>query len=233
MLFPLAGSAVVADKIQTNLSIATDPADPGEDLAFVINGVLLDSDDNPLGNKKITLENSESEDMDSDYAFVAVTTTDTDGKYSFFRPGSSPVEFLRVKYNGNDRYEESVSEVIPGHTSRAPRVTDEIVPTVTKSETKITASVSPSNPNPGQTVKISGQLIGANGTPLGGKIVYLEISDRMGNQGDFAISGKGETDKNGYFQFLIGGGSTTNYIQIHFTGDDSNIESYSGMITVI
>lgn len=233
MFLPVGWCAVLADKLPTTLSISTDPEDPGEDLAFVITGVLLDSEGNPLGNKKITLENSETEDEGSDYAFLAVTTTDENGKYSFFRPGPSPVEFLRVKFNGNDRYEGSISDVVPGHVSQEPRISNEIVPAVVKSETRIIASASPSNPNPGQTVKISGQLIGATGMPLGGKTVYLETSDRMGNRGDFAISGKGETDKNGYFQFMIGGGSTTTYIQVHFTGDDLNEESYSDMFTII
>lgn len=113
----------------------------------------------------------------------------------------------------------------------SPASTD--VSAAVKEKTHLITKVSPSNPNPGETVKVTGQLMDADGKPLTGKKVLLETSERMGNRSDFAISGKEETDEKGYYEFLVGGGSTTTFILIHFTGDDSYEESYSDMITVM
>jgi len=233
ILFVTGGSTVLADKVETSLSILTDPDDPGYDLPFKIVGILKDGDGNLLGNKKVTLEQFESDNPDANYKFLATATTDINGNYSFFRPDASPAEYLRVKYNGNNQFEGTVSEIIQGHKPAQDDVEPETISSITKSDTKITAKASPSNPSPGQTVVITGQLLGANGKPLNGKKVICEASDRIGNKSDFSILGISTTDENGFFRFGVGGGSTTTYIHIHFTGDDQYEESYSDLIVVL
>ncbi|PWR71801.1 hypothetical protein DLD82_13050 [Methanospirillum stamsii] len=227
------GCSVLADKAATTLSIATDPVDPGNDLEFLVTGVLTDAEGNLLGNKKVTLEQMESDDQESEYSFLAVTTTDVAGNYSFRRPEGAPAEYLRVKFNGNDQFEGTVSEIVQGHKPSGPVQTQGPASSVVKSDTKITAKASPSNPSPGQTVVVTGQLIGENGTPLSGKEILCEASDRLGNRSDYEILAASVTDENGFFKFGVGGGSTTTYIQVHFTGDGSYEESYSDLIVVL
>ncbi|KAF5088137.1 hypothetical protein KHC33_08775 [Methanospirillum sp. J.3.6.1-F.2.7.3] len=227
------GCAVFAEKISTTLTIGTDPVDPGESLPFTVSGILTDGDGNVMGNKKVTLEQLKSDDPNSEYEFLAVATTDIDGVYTFKRPEAAPAEFLRVKFNGNSQFEGSVSDIVSGHITKEPQVKTGVVPAVAKSNTLITAKASPSNPSPGQTVSITGQLMGENGTPLEGKKVICESSDRVGTRSDFSILGISTTDKNGFFKFTVGGGSTTTYIQVHFAGDDSYEESFSNLIVVL
>ncbi|MDD1723868.1 MAG: hypothetical protein LUQ07_01920 [Methanospirillum sp.] len=146
----------------------------------------------------------------------------------FLLAGISPV-FAEDSISGSNSTPSVVTSL--SASSVSPAGAD--VSSATKEKTQITAKVSPSNPNPGETVKVTGQLVDADGKPLAAKKVLLETSDRMGNRSDFEITGKEETDEKGYFEFLVGGGSTTTFILIHFTGDDSCEESYSDMITVI
>lgn len=227
------GCSVLADKMTTSLSIATDPTDPGVDLAFKISGVLIDAEGNVMGNKKVSLEQLQSDDPEGEYTYLGVATTDISGKYSFSRPEAAPAEYLRVKYNGNDQYEGSVSDIVQGHKASGPAPETGVVSSVVKSDTSITAKASPSNPSPGQTVIITGQLLGENGKPLADKKVICEASDRIGNRSDYSILGVSTTDKNGFFKFGVGGGSTTTYIQVRFTGDDSYDESMSNLIVVL
>lgn len=227
------GCSVFADKVNTSLTISSDPADPDENLPFTVAGVLVDIEGNFLGNKKVTLEQMESEDQEGGYKFLAIATTDIEGGYSFLRPAASPPEYIRVKYNGNSQFEGTVSAIIPGHIAKEPKAKTGVVPSVAKSKTMVTAKASPTNPSPGQTVSITGQLMGENGSPLEGKKIICESSDRIGNRSDYSILGISQTDKNGFFKFTVGGGSTTTYIQVHFAGDDLHEESISGLITVL
>jgi len=227
------GTGVFADKVVTHLSIGTDPSDPGENLPFTVKGILTDAEGTVMGNKKVSLERLEENDPESEYEFLAVATTDIEGAYSFFRPAASPPEYLRVRYNGNSQFEGSVSEIVPGHISKEPKVQTEIIPQVAKSKTKITAKASPSNPFPGQAVSIGGQLMGENGAPLAGKKVICEASDRVGTRSDFSILGISTTDEKGFFKFTASGGSTTTFIQVRFPGDDEYDESVSELILIL
>jgi hypothetical protein len=225
--------SAATEKVNTSLSIATDPVEPGEDLPFTVSGLLTDTEGTILGNKKVTLEQLKSENPEGEYEFLANADTDINGKYSFLRPEAAPPEFLRVRYNGNAQFEGTVSTIVTGHIATEPQVTTGTVPSVVKAKTVITAKASPSNPSPGQSVSITGQLMGENGTPLTGKKVICEASDRIGNMADYSILGISPTDDNGFFKFGVGGGSTTTFIQVHFAGDDSYLESYSNLITVL
>ncbi len=227
------GICVSAEKVQTQITISTDPADPGADLPFTVKGVLSDADGSPLGNKKVSLEQLMSDNPEDEYTFLAVATTDIKGNYSFFRPAASPPEYLRVRYNGNSQFEGSVSEIVPGHVSKEPKQQTGIIPQVAKSKTKITAKASPANPYPGQAVIITGQLMGENGAPLAGKKVICEASDRAGTRSDFSILGISPTDDKGFFKFAASGGSTTTFIQVRFPGDDEYDESVSDLILVL
>lgn len=227
------GTGVFADKVVTHLSIGTDPSDPGENLPFTVKGILTDAEGTVMGNKKVSLERLEENDPESEYEFLAVATTDIEGAYSFFRPAASPPEYLRVRYNGNSQFEGSVSEIVPGHISKEPKVQTGIIPQVAKSKTKITAKASPSNPFPGQAVSIGGQLMGENGAPLSGKKVICEASDRVGTRSDFSILGISTTDEKGFFKFTASGGSTTTFIQVRFPGDDEYDESVSELILIL
>jgi protocatechuate 3,4-dioxygenase beta subunit len=226
-------SCAYAEKIQTVLTIRTDPADPGENLPFTVQGTLLDAEGNAMGNKKISLEKLDSNDPDAAYTFLAVTTSDINGNYSFFRPSASSPEYLRVRYNGNAQFEGATSEIVRGHISNKPQGTTGIVSQVAKSKTKVTAKADPANPFPGQAVSIKGQLIGENGLPLAGKKVICEASDRAGTRSDFSILGISKTDEKGYFSFSASGGSTTTFIQVRFPGDDDYEESISDLILVL
>ncbi|WP_373838314.1 hypothetical protein [Methanospirillum sp.] len=227
------GVGVFAEKVQVQISINIDPENPGEDLPFTVVGVLIDENGNIMGNKKVSLEQLESDDSEGEYKFLAVTTTDIDGAYSFFRPAASPPEYLRVRYNGNSQFDGTVSEIIKGHISKEPKVKTGVIPSVAKSSTKVIAKVSPANPSPGQTVSIDGQLIGENGAPLPEKKVICEASDRAGIRSDFAILGISNTNEKGYFKFTASGGSTTTFIQVRFPGDDEYDESISDLIMVL
>lgn len=233
LIFCGCGAGVFADKVQTQLSISTDPAEPGENLPFTVKGILTDADGMIMGNKKVSLERLEENDPESEYEFMAVATTDIEGAYSFFRPAASPPEFLRVRYNGNSQFDGTVSEIVPGHISNEPKVQTGITPQVAKSKTKVTAKASPSNPFPGQAVSIGGQLMGENGAPLGGKKVICESSDRVGTRSDFSILGISTTDDKGFFKFTASGGSTTTFIQVRFPGDDEYDESVSELILIL
>lgn len=227
------GTCVFADKVETHLSIGTDPADPGENLPFTVKGILTDAEGTVMGNKKVSLERLEENDPESEYEFLAVATTDIEGAYLFFRPAASPPEYLRVRYNGNSQFEGTVSEIVPGHISKEPKVKTGIIPQVAKSKTKVTAKASPSNPFPGQAVSIGGQLMGENGAPLAGKKVICEASDRVGTRSDFSILGISTTDEKGFFKFTASGGSTTTFIQVRFPGDDDYDESVSELILIL
>ncbi len=227
------GISVLAEKVQVQISASTDPENPGEALPFKVIGTLMDQDGNAMGNKKVSLEQLKSDDPEGEYKFLAVTTTDIDGGFSFFRPAASPPEYLRVRYNGNSQFEGSVSEIIAGHISREPDIKTGTDLSVAKSSTKVIAKASPSNPSPGQAVSINGQLLGANGAPLPGKKVICEASDRVGNRSDFMILGISTTNEKGYFKFTASGGSTTTFIQVRFPGDDEYDESVSDLIMVL
>jgi len=232
VLFIGGGATVLADKEKSVITIATNPENPGDDLAFTITGVLTDGKGNVLGNKKLTLESIGPENGDGDYIFLAVTTTDINGSYSFFRPQGSPAENLRVKFAGNDNYEGVISSIVSGHKSVASQKGD-IIPTVVKSKPKIIIKVSPTTPTLGQSVSITGQLIGANGAPIADKKVICESSDRGGIASDFTVLGIDKTDKNGFYNFGVGGGSTTSFIRVKFAGDDEYEEAISDQVMVL
>ena len=233
VLLCASGCSASVEKMNTSITIATNPADPGQFLPFTITGVLTDAEGTVLGNKKVNLEQLKGENPEGDYTFLAVTTTDIEGNYSFLRPEGSPAEYLRVKYSGNDKFEGSVSSIVQGH-SPSEEVTDTgITPSVAKSKTKITAKVTPTNPSPGQSVSITGQLIGENGSPLGNKEIICESSDRVGSRDDYSILAITNTDEKGFYKFGVAGGTSTKYIQIHYRGDELNDESFTDMIVVM
>jgi hypothetical protein len=232
VLFIGGGATVLADMEKSVITISSNPTDPGKDVAFTITGVLTDGKGNILGNKKVTLESISPDNGSGDYAFLAVTTTDINGSYSFFRPEGSPAENLRVKFAGNEKYEGVVSSVVSGHKSVANQK-GEIIPTVAKGESKVLIKVSPTTPTLGQSVSIKGQLIGTNGAPLADKKVICESSDRGGIASDFTVLGITKTDKNGFYNFGVGGGSTTSFIRVRFAGDDEYEESISDQVMVL
>ena len=233
VLFIGGGATVLADKEKSVITIKTDPSDPGKDQGFTVYGVLTDGKGNILGNKKVTLESINSDNGTGDYVFLAVTSTNINGSYSFFRPAGAPPENLRVKFAGNENYESVISDVIQGHKSSATTKTGDIVPTVVKSTPKVTIKVNPTNPTTGQTVAITGQLLGPNGVPLAEKKVICEASDRAGVLSDFWVLGNAKTDKNGFYNFSIGGSSTTSNIRVRFPGDDEYNEAISNQIMVL
>jgi hypothetical protein len=232
VLIIVSGTAVLADKQKSTVTIVTTPSEPGNDVAFTITGVLTDGSGKALGNKKVTLESISPDNGNGEYTYLAVTSTDINGSYSFLRPAGSPAENLRVKFAGNDNYEGAVSSVVPGHKQVATQNGD-VIPTVVKGDSKILIKVSPTNPSLGQSVSITGQLISANGTPIAGKKVILESSDRSGVMADFSTLGSDVTDKNGFYNFSVGGASTTSFIRVRFAGDNEYGESISDQIMVL
>lgn len=104
---------VIADKQETVISISLDPEDPSADASFTIAGTLHGSSGEPLGNKRIILESSQDGDPDLPFESLAVTTTNREGRYQFYRGPLSPPMYIRVKFNGNAQFNPAFSEIIP------------------------------------------------------------------------------------------------------------------------
>jgi len=224
-----------AAKTDSQISIGMDPADPGPDTPFTISGVLTDADGNILGNKKITLERSKTGRPDDDYIYVAITSTDIKGEYSFFRPTATPEGYLRVRFNGNSQFEGTESDVVlPGKGTFLVKEQTSVAPAVTKTKTLLTAKAPIFNPGSmGHATDVSGQLMAEDGTPLGGKKVILESSDRVGTRSDFNVLAITETDPNGFYKFTTTGGPTTVFVRVRFAGDNEFEDSVTDVMTLL
>lgn len=229
------GGFASAAKTDTQISIGMDPADPGPDTPFTVSGVLVDADGNILGNKKITLERSKTGKPDDDYIYVAITSTDINGEYSFFRPTATPEGYLRVRFNGNSQFEGAVSDVVlPGKGTFLVKEQTGLAPAVTKTKTVLTAKAPIFNPGSmGHAADVSGQLMREDGTPLSGKKVILEASDRVGTRSDFNVLAITETDPNGFYKFTTTGGPTTVFIRVRFAGDNEFEDSVTDVMTLL
>ena len=113
LIGPILCQGVTADKQETVISIGLDPEDPSADASFTIAGVLSDALGYALGNKRIILESSQDGDLDLPFESLAVTNTDREGRYQFYRGSLSPPEYIRVKFNGNAQFAPAFSEIIP------------------------------------------------------------------------------------------------------------------------
>jgi len=107
-------TTALADKSPVSLTIASLPETQVLDKAFHVTGILSTGSGEALGNKRVTLESSRvSSAGPGNYSFIAIGTTNREGKYDFIRPKQSPPEYLRVTYAGNELYEAAVSPVLP------------------------------------------------------------------------------------------------------------------------
>lgn len=112
-------SGVVGEKVDTQLSVSVLPDAPPEGVSFTVTGTLTDINNNPLGNKRVSLESSPDGNPGFPFERVATVPTDQSGRYEFFRGNHTPAEYIRVQYQGNANYNGSVSKVIPVHNAGA------------------------------------------------------------------------------------------------------------------
>ncbi len=102
------------EKVQSQITIGSDPETPSINESFHVVGLLTTSGGKPLGNKRVTLESSmKGADDEAGFEFIGIKVTDRNGGYEFFRPIDSPPEYLRVKFAGNDEYQPVISSVLP------------------------------------------------------------------------------------------------------------------------
>lgn len=105
---------VSAEKMTTSLTIGLLPKEPTIDQSYRVTGILTTSSGEPLGNKRVVLESTQSNpDNQGKFAFIAIKETTRLGTFEFFRPKDTPPEYLRVRYDGNVLYEAARSTVIP------------------------------------------------------------------------------------------------------------------------
>lgn len=104
----------MAEKTPAALTIKSVPDAPDITHGFHVTGTLSTASGDPLGNKRVTLESSQiNSDGPESFAFIAISVTDREGAFDFFRPKLSPPEYLRVTYAGNEMYEPAISPVLP------------------------------------------------------------------------------------------------------------------------
>lgn len=104
----------MADKTPVTLSISTVPDAPALNHGFHVTGALTTASGEALGNKRVTLESSQVTPGEAgSFAFIALSVTNREGIYDFFRPKYSLPEYLHVTYAGNELYEPAISPVLP------------------------------------------------------------------------------------------------------------------------
>lgn len=109
ILSPASGAE---EKIPTSLTIALDPANPGEGVGFYVTGTLTTDAGDPLGNKWVVLESTAAGARPGTFQYLTVVRTEEDGSYRFYRPAASPPEDLRTVFKGIYGYESSTSDEV-------------------------------------------------------------------------------------------------------------------------
>jgi hypothetical protein len=134
-------------------------------------------------------------------------TTDANGNYSFTRSESARGSYwLQVAFYGNSNYSWS-SQMLYINVG-------DPIPTTIQS-----LNVTNSNPAIGQPFTISGYLTDINGTPLPGRIIWVNI--RLPN-GDWDMTPNTTAGSNGYFSMTFSEQSAGLYrFECHFYGDNT------------
>lgn len=111
--FLLCISTVYGEKVPTRITLAVTPEHPSLGMPYTITGTLTSEQGDPLGNKRVILEATESDPADeTSFVFFAMDDTDPNGVFSFFRPKVSGERAVRVVFLGNNRFDAVVSSGI-------------------------------------------------------------------------------------------------------------------------
>jgi len=108
-------TAAVSEKTATAITISVDPSEPQKGEGFTVTGVLKTADGELLGNKYVYLDSTMAGAEHGTLQPLWQTKTSTTGTYSFYRPPQSPAEDLRVRFDGNYRYQNCTSDLISVH----------------------------------------------------------------------------------------------------------------------
>lgn len=101
-----------ADKAATTLTISVVPQNPDDGMPYTVSGKLTAGSE-PLGNKKIILETTSTDQLnDGSYSNIAQTETKRDGSYWFYRPRINGEKAVKVIFIGNDLYNGAQSNPI-------------------------------------------------------------------------------------------------------------------------